>query len=67
MVDINYLEDERKKLWEKVINQEKMIDNLREIIETNIIFFSDKLKEIQIPLPQDIKDAKQASKEAAFF
>ena len=67
MVDINYLEDERKKLWEEVINQEKMIDNLREIIETNIIFFSDKLKEIQIPLPQDIKDAKQASKEAAFF
>ena len=28
MVDINYLEDERKKLWAKILEQEKIIVHL---------------------------------------
>lgn len=67
MVDINYLDDERKKLWEKVLEQEKVINDLREVIKTSTKTFSDKLMELQIPLPQDVKDAKQASKDAAYF
>lgn len=67
MVDINYLEDERKKLWEKVLEQEKTINDLKKTISNNVKIFSDELKELQIPLPQDVKDIKQASKDAAFF
>lgn len=67
MVDVNYLEDERKKLWAKILEQEKTISELKESFSTSIETFSDELKKIQIPLPQDVKDAKQSSKEAAFF
>ena len=67
MVDINYLEDERKKLWEKILEQEKVINNLKEAISANIETFSNEIKELKTPLPQDVKDAKQASKDAAFF
>lgn len=67
MVDINYLEDERKKLWAKILEQEKIISELKESLSTNIKTFSEELKNIQIPLTQDVKDTKQSSKEAAFF
>ena len=67
MVDINYLEDERKKLWAKLLEQEKTISKLKESFSNSIETFSDELKNLQIPLPQDVKDAKQSSKEAAFF
>lgn len=67
MVDINYLEDERKKLWEKILEQEKVINNLKEAISANIETFSNEIKELKTPLPQDVKDTKQASKDAAFF
>lgn len=67
MVDINYLEDERKKLWEKVVEQDKQIEDLKKIITTNIKAISDEIKAVTLPLPQDIKDVKQASKEAAFY
>ena len=67
MVDINYLEDERKKLWAKILEQEKTISELKDSFSTSIKTFSDELKKLQIPLPQDVKDAKQSSKEAAFF
>ncbi|DAA98909.1 TPA: hypothetical protein CPT88_00605 [Candidatus Gastranaerophilales bacterium HUM_8] len=67
MVDINYLDDERKKLWEKLLEQEKIIKDLQEVIKTSTKTFSDELKELQTPLSQDVKDVKQASKDAAFF
>lgn len=67
MVDINYLEEERKKLWEKILEQERTIQELKETISANTKTFSNEMKELKIPLPQDVKDIKQASKDAAFF
>ena len=50
MVDINYLEDERKKLWEKVVEQDKQIEDLKKIITTNIKAISDEIKAVTLQL-----------------
>ena len=39
MVDINYLEDERKKLWEKVVEQDKQIVSTHEYFLTTKAIF----------------------------
>lgn len=67
MVDILYLDDERKKLWEKLVEQDKQINKLQDNYLRDLQKITASIESFSTPLPQDIKDAKQASKETAEF
>lgn len=67
MADINYLDEERKKLWEKVVSHEKNLSDFQATVLTNMQELSENIKNLQLPISQDVKDIKQASKDAAYF
>lgn len=67
MVDTNYLNEERIKLWERLTQQEKIIEKLQKELNNA----SNKIKENEIAISNRMSDdekvAKQASKEASMY
>ena len=67
MADIEYLEEERKKLWAKVIDQDAIIKNLVKKLEEAEKQIKENNLAINNRMSDDEKVAKQASRETSRF
>lgn len=67
MVDVNFLEEERKKIWERLENIEKISVTLPEKIEALNKSLSEQKEAIEKKTPDYERDAKGASKKASEY
>lgn len=67
MVDTDYLDKERKLLWEKVTEQGELIAQLTDELKKANILIEENNKAISNRLSDDVKEAKQASKETSMY
>lgn len=67
MADIEYLEEERKKLWERVTEQDNRIKLLNDELAKANARIDDNNVAINNRLSDDVKEAKQASKETSMY
>lgn len=67
MADIEYLEEERKKLWERVTEQDNQLKQLKEELARANARIDDNDKAINNKLSDDVKEAKQASKDTSMY